>query len=186
MFDFYPITAIMIIVLALLNDIPVMMIAYDKAPIDDKPVRWNMKEVLSVATVLGLVGVASSFLLFYWLQSHNYPLLFIQAMLFIKLDVAGHSTLYLTRTGRHHFWHKPFPSLKFFLPAFGSRIIGTLIAVYGIFMAPIGWKYAGYMWLYATAWWIFNDYIKVFTYKILDKNKTEKMDVSASSGNACL
>jgi len=170
-FDFYPITAIMIIVLALLNDIPVMMIAYDKAPIDDKPVRWNMKEVLTVATVLGLAGVTSSFLLFYWLESHDYPLLFIQAMLFIKLDVAGHSTLYLTRTGRHHFWHKPLPSLKFFLPAFSSRIIGTLIAVYGIFMTPIGWKYAGYMWLYATIWWIFNDYIKVLTYKFLDKDK---------------
>ena len=168
-FNFYPITAIMIVVLALLNDVPVMMIAYDNACVDDKPVRWDMKEVLTVATVLGLAGVASSFLLFYWLQSHNYPLVFIQAMLFIKLDVAGHSTLYLTRAGRHHFWHKPFPSLKFFLPAFSSRIIGTLAAVYGIFMAPIGWKYAGYMWLYATAWWFFNDFIKVSTYKILDK-----------------
>ena len=93
----------------------------------------------------------------------------IQAMLFIKLDVAGHSTLYLTRAGLHHFWHKPFPSLKFFLPAFGSRMIGTFAAVYGIFMAPIGWKYAGYMWLYATAWWFFNDFVKVSTYKILDK-----------------
>lgn len=171
-FDFYPITAIMIIVLALLNDIPVMMIAYDEAPVDDKPVRWNMKEVLTVSTALGLTGVTSSFLLFYWLQLHDYPLLFIQTMLFIKLDVAGHSTLYLTRTGRYHFWHKPFPSLKFFLPAFSSRIIGTLIAVYGIFMEPIGWKYAGYIWIYATAWWVFNDYVKVYVYKFLDSNKT--------------
>jgi len=122
-----------------------------------------------VATALGLTGVASSFLLFYWLQSHGYPLPFIQAMLFIKLDVAGHSTLYLTRAGRRHFWRKPFPSLKFFLPAFSSRMLGTLVAVYGIFMVPIGWKYAGYMWLYATGWWFFNDFVKVLTYKILDK-----------------
>ena len=173
-FNFYPITAIMIIVLALLNDIPVMMIAYDNAPIDDRPVRWNMKEVLMVATTLGLAGVISSFLLFYWLYAHHYPLALIQALLFIKLDVAGHSTLYLTRAGRHHFWHKPFPSLKFFLPAFGSRIIGTLIAVYGIFMAPIGWKFAAYMWIYAMAWWFFNDFIKVSTYKILNRNKINK------------
>jgi len=168
-FNFYPITAVMIIVLALLNDIPVMMIAYDNARINNRPVRWNMKEVLIVATTLGFVGVLSSFLLFYWLQIHDYPLAFIQTMLFIKLDVAGHSTLYLTRTGRHHFWHKPYPSLKFFLPAFGSRIIGTLIAVYGVFMTPIGWKYAGYMWLYALAWWIFNDFVKVSIYKFFKK-----------------
>ncbi len=170
-FDFYPITATMIIVLALLNDIPVMMIAYDNAPSNDKPVRWDMKEVLTVATVLGIAGVVSSFILFYWLQLQGYSVLLIQALLFIKLDVAGHSTLYLTRTGRNHFWHKPYPSLKFFLPAFSSRIIGTLIAVYGVFMTPIGWKFAGYMWLYATAWWLFNDFLKVYTYKILDKSK---------------
>ncbi len=170
-FNFYPITAVMIVALALLNDIPVMMIAYDNARIDNEPVRWNMKEVLIVATVLGFAGVLSSFLIFYWLYSHHYPLALIQTLLFIKLDVAGHSTLYLTRTGKHHFWHKPLPSLKFFLPAFGSRAIGTLIAVYGIFMLPIGWKYAAYMWLYAIAWWFFNDFIKVLTYKFLDKNK---------------
>jgi H+-transporting ATPase len=170
-FDSYPITATMIIVLALLNDVPVMMIAYDNAPNNKKPVRWNMKEVLIVATVLGIAGVASSFILFYWLHLHAYPIILIQSLLFIKLDVAGHSTLYLTRTGRNHFWHRPYPSLKFFLPAFSSRIIGTLIAVYGVFMTPIGWKYAAYMWLYASAWWIFNDFLKVYTYKILDKNK---------------
>ncbi|MDA3840135.1 MAG: plasma-membrane proton-efflux P-type ATPase [Patescibacteria group bacterium] len=170
-FDSYPITATMIIVLALLNDIPVMMIAYDNAPGNNKPVRWDMKEVLTVATVLGLAGVVSSFILFYWLNLQGYSILLIQSLLFIKLDVAGHSTLYLTRTGRNHFWHRPYPSLKFFLPAFSSRIIGTLIAVYGVFMIPIGWKYAGIMWLYATAWWLFNDFLKVYTYKIIDKNK---------------
>ncbi len=170
-FNFYPITAIMVIVLALLNDIPVMMIAYDNAPTHEKPVSWDMKEVITLAVVLGVAGVISSFLLFFFLHSHNYPLAMIQALLFIKLDVAGHSTLYLTRAGRHHFWHKPWPSLKFFLPAFSSRIIGTLMAVYGIFMEPIGWKYAGYMWLYAIIWWIFNDNLKVLAYKILNKRK---------------
>ncbi len=170
-FNFYPITAIMIIVLALLNDVPVMMIAYDNASTNQRPVRWDMKEVIILALVLGIAGVASSFLLFFYLQIHHYPLVLIQSLLFIKLDVAGHSTLYLTRTGQHHFWHKPWPSLKFFLPAFGSRTIGTLLAVYGIFMEPIGWKYAAYMWLYALAWWIFNDYLKVMTYKILIKKK---------------
>lgn len=179
-FDFYPITTVMIVLLALLNDIPVMMIAYDKVQVDNKPIRWDLREVLTVSLVLGTLGVVSSFLLFYWLQINNFPALLIQTMIFIKLDVAGHSTLYLTRTGRYHFWHKPRPSLKFFLPAFGSRIIGTLMAVYGVFMVPIGWEYAGYMWIYATIWWFFNDYIKVLTYKILDKNKKKQLLIGPS------
>ena len=171
-FNFYPITATMIVALALLNDIPVMMIAYDNAPKNNKPVRWEMKEILAVATILGLAGVTSSFALFYWLHLHSYALPLIQSLLFIKLDVAGHSTLYLTRAGKKHFWHKPYPSLKFFIPTFISRIAGTLIAVYGIFMVPIGWKYAGYMWLYAIAWWFVNDLIKVKFYKFLDRKKS--------------
>jgi len=178
-FNFYPITAVMIIILALLNDLPVMMIAYDNAPMDEKPVHWNMREVLTISSVLGLAGVVSSFLIFYYLQAHSYPLALIQAMLFLKLDVAGHSTLYLTRTGKKHFWEKPFPSLKFFIPAFATRIVGTLIAVYGIFMEPIGWKLAGFMWCYALLWWLFNDQVKVWTYKILDRKSKTTMEFKA-------
>jgi len=169
-FNEYPVSAVMLVMLALLNDIPVMMIAYDNAPVEKKAMRWNMREVFVVAFVLGIAGVSSSFLLFYWLHSNAWSFALIQTVLFLKFDVAGHSTLYLTRTGKHHFWHKPFPSLKFFLPAFGTRIIGTLLAVYGIFMEPIGWKVAALVWIYALVWWVCNDFLKVYTYKILDKN----------------
>ncbi|RMD70613.1 MAG: HAD family hydrolase, partial [Gammaproteobacteria bacterium] len=64
-FNFYPITALMIIILALLNDIPILAIAYDNTKINLNPVRWNMPEVLTVSSVLGITGVLSSFLLFY-------------------------------------------------------------------------------------------------------------------------
>ncbi len=171
LFNFYPISAIMVVMLALLNDIPIMMIAYDNAPTSSRPVDWNMKEVLFVAAVLGFTGVFSSFLFFYWLRAHNVGLALIQALLFVKLDVAGHSTIYLTRTGRRHFWQKPYPSWKFFIPAFGSRIIGTLIALFGIFMVKVNWLYIVYVWIYALIWWFINDYAKVFTYKMIDRFK---------------
>jgi H+-transporting ATPase len=166
-FKFYPVTAIMIIILALLNDVPIMAIAYDNARIDDKPVRWNMRELLTIATTLGLAGVTSSILFFYILEALRFPLALIQPMMFVKLDVAGHSTIYVTRSGEKHFWQRPFPSLKLFLPAFATRIVGTVIAVFGLFMAPIGWKYAAYIWLYATVWFLFNDFLKVSVYKML-------------------
>ncbi|HDO51549.1 MAG TPA: plasma-membrane proton-efflux P-type ATPase, partial [Rhizobiales bacterium] len=41
-FNFYPVTAIMIVLLAILNDFPIMMIAYDNAPVAERPVRWDM------------------------------------------------------------------------------------------------------------------------------------------------
>ena len=60
-FNFYPITTVMIILLALLNDLPIMTIAYDNTLLEQKPVRWAMRRVLTVATTLGLIGVAETF-----------------------------------------------------------------------------------------------------------------------------
>jgi H+-transporting ATPase len=170
-FNFYPVTALMIIILALLNDIPIMAIAYDNAKIEPEPVRWNMREVLTIATVLGLAGVASSFLLFFILEELKFSHAMIQAIIFLKLDVAGHSTIYVARTGERHFWHRPYPSLRLFIPAMTTRVIGTLIAVYGLFMEPVGWTYAIYIYIYATVWFVFNDFLKVSVYRMLHRTK---------------
>ncbi len=170
-FNFYPVTAIMIIMLALLNDIPIMAIAYDNAKVEPQPVRWNMREVLTIATVLGLAGVVSSFLLFFILEELNFPHPLIQAIIFLKLDVAGHSTIYVARTGEQHFWQRPYPSLKLLVPTFITLIAGTLIACYGLFMEPVGWRYTIYVWVYAMAWFVFNDFLKVAVYRMLHKTK---------------
>ena len=44
--EFQPLTAAMIVVLALLDDIPIMTIAYDNVSAAPKPERWNMHRVL--------------------------------------------------------------------------------------------------------------------------------------------
>jgi len=165
-FNFYPITALMIIVLALLNDIPILAIASDNTKVDVNPVRWNMTEILTVSSVLGIAGVISSFLLFYILLEMNYSKEMIQSMFFAKLVIAGHGTIYNTRTDGW-FWKKPYPSWLLFNATFSTRIIGTLIAVYGILITPIGWEHAIWMWTYALVWFVFNDAIKIATYKFL-------------------
>ncbi len=60
-FNFYPITAIMIILLAFFNDVPIMTIAYDHTGLEQRPVRWNMHQVITVATAMGIVGIIGSF-----------------------------------------------------------------------------------------------------------------------------
>ncbi|HHL45419.1 MAG TPA: HAD family hydrolase [Gammaproteobacteria bacterium] len=165
-FNFYPLTALMIILLALLNDIPILAIAYDHTKVDRKPVRWKMPELLTVATVLGITGVISSFLLFYILQRMEFSQEMIQSLLFLKLIIAGHSTLYITRVDGW-FWQRPFPAPLLFFATFGTEILGTLIAVYGFLITPIGWEYAAWMWGYALAWFVFNDMIKAATYRFL-------------------
>ena len=165
-FGFYPITALMIILLALLNDLPILAIAYDNTKVDRSPVRWNMPEMLTVSTILGMSGVIASFLLFFLLREAGFAEDMIRTMLFLKLIVAGHSTLYITRTAGW-FWQRPYPSPLLFVATFGTEIVGTLIAVYGFLVQAIGWEYALWMWVFALGEFILNDVVKWATYRLL-------------------
>ncbi len=165
-FNFYPITALMIIVLALLNDIPILAIAYDRTKVQKHPVRWNMTELLTVSTVLGVAGVTSSFLLFFILEQLGYPQPVIQSMIFMKLIVAGHLTIFVTRT-EDWMWRPPFPSAALFHADIWSAVAGTVLCAEGWFIEPIGWKAALAIWAYALAWAFFNDAVKKGTFALL-------------------
>lgn len=168
-FNFYPVTAVMIVILAILNDAPIMMIAYDNTKIAQSPVKWNMRKVLTLATMLGVMGVFASFLLF-WIGERILHLdrMTIQTLIFLKLAVAGHMTIYLTRTNENPFWTRPFPAAALFFTAEATQVIGTLIAVYGVFMSPVGWKLAGFVWGYALVFFVVNDFIKVRLFRIIN------------------
>ncbi len=171
-FQFYPVTATMIIVLALLNDIPILTIAYDNTRVRQNPVRWAMDEVLVMAGWLGIAGVLSSFLLFWLTMVYlALPLDVVQSLFFAKLVVAGHGTIYNTRID-DWFFRRPYPSLILFSATFSSRVAGTIIAVYGFgLMTPIGWEWAGFMWAYALAWFVFNDAVKMAVLRYYRRKK---------------
>jgi H+-transporting ATPase len=164
--NFYPVSAFMIVILAILNDLPIMMIAFDNAPIAPHPVKWHMNRILTIASVLGILGVCSSFLLL-WLSKEFFHLDAgtVQTLIFLKLAVAGHMTIYLARTGQYHFWERPLPSMALFGTAEFTQIMATLVAIYGIFMTPIGWTLAIIVWLYSLGDFVVNDTIKVWLFR---------------------
>ena len=169
-FNFYPLTAVMIVMLALLNDGAILSIAYDNVHYKDKPEAWNMRLVLGISTVLGLIGVVSAFGLFY-LGERVFHLdrAHIQTLMYLKLSVAGHLTIFLTRT-RGPFWSIR-PARILWAAVLGTQIVATLIAVYGLFMTPLGWRWAGFVWAYALAWFLVNDRVKLLAYRIFDPTK---------------
>src|SRR5208283_5923488 len=61
LFDIQPLTAIMIVALALLDDIPIMTIAYDNVRPAPTPVRWDMHRILVFSGLMGLMATAQSF-----------------------------------------------------------------------------------------------------------------------------
>jgi H+-transporting ATPase len=169
-FNFYPLTAVMIVMLALLNDGAILSIAYDNVHYKDKPEAWNMRLVLGVSTVLGVIGVVSAFGLFY-LGERVFHLdrAHIQTLMYLKLSVAGHLTIFLTRT-RGPFWSIR-PARILWVAVLGTQTVATLIAVYGLFMTPLGWGWAAFVWGYALSWALVNDRVKLLAYRIFDPTK---------------
>ena len=171
-FNFFPVTAVMIVVLALLNDGSILSIAYDNVHYKNQPETWNMRLVIGMATVLGVVGPIAAFGLFY-LGDRVYHLnhAHLQTLMYLMLSVAGSMTIYLTRT-RGPFWSIR-PARILVLAVTGAEVIATLLAVYGIFMTPIGWRWALAVWGYAIIWFLLTDRLKLAAYRILDPVKDQ-------------
>ncbi len=168
-FDFYPITAILIILLALFNDLPIMTIAVDNTRVDPEPVRWDMRRVLSVSTTLGFVGVIETFgMLMLAKQWMHLDIAHIQSLIFLKLAVAGHLTLFIARS-RGPFWARPWPAPMMLWAAVLTKIAATLLVAFGFgLVTSIAWWQIGFVWGYCIAWMFVEDWAKLAVYRHLD------------------
>jgi H+-transporting ATPase len=187
-FNFYPLTAVMIVMLALLNDGAILSIAYDNVQYKNQPEAWNMRVVLGVATVLGIVGPIAAFGLFY-LGDRVFQLdrPHLQTMMYLMLSVAGHLTIFQTRT-RGPFWSIR-PARILLAAVLGTQTLATCIAVYGLFMTPLGWGWAAFVWGYAAIWFLATDRVKLLAYRVLDpvgNGRAKPRVASATTGTAAV
>ena len=169
-FKFYPVTALMIVLLALLNDAPIMTIAYDNVKYSSTPDKWNMRLVLGIASLLGVLGVLESFAVLYiGREFFHLDRALLQSFIYLKLSVSGHYTVFMTRA-RGHFWEVA-PAKPLLIAVITTQLIATLITVYGIFLPAMGWGLAGFIWLEATVVFVLIDFLKVRFYDVLDHNQ---------------
>ncbi|MGL6227355.1 MAG: plasma-membrane proton-efflux P-type ATPase [Thermoguttaceae bacterium] len=172
-----PLTAIMIIALALLDDIPIMSIAYDNTPISQKPLRWKMGRVLCVSSVLGLFSLLQTLLLFciglYVIQSKGtffgveMTVDMLQTMTFLQLVVGGHLLLFVTRNPSCFFF-RPYPSWILLSAIVGTQIFAALMSGFGWLVPPLPWTLVGVVWGYNLIAMFFCDWVKIITYRLLD------------------
>jgi H+-transporting ATPase len=166
-FQFYPVTALMIVLLAILNDLPIITIAYDHVLYSNYPEKWNMRIIIGIASMLGILGVIESFGLFYvGYKILNLSPEVLQSFMYLKLSVAGHLTVFMART-RGHFWSVR-PAKQLLIAVILTQFTATLITVYGILLPPMGWALAGLVWAEAISVFLIIDYLKVHFYKLLD------------------
>ena len=166
-FQFFPVTALMIVLLAILNDLPIITIAYDNVLYSNKPEKWNMRVIVGMATFLGVLGVVESFALFYiGYQVLGLSPVVLQSFMYLKLSVAGHLTVFMART-KGHFWSVR-PATPLLVAVILTQLTATLITVYGILLPAMGWALAGLVWGEALLVFVVIDFAKVRFYKVLD------------------
>jgi H+-transporting ATPase len=172
-YGFFPLTPIMIIALALLDDLPIMTIAFDNASVSPKPERWEMNRVLTVSVILGVLALIESFILMYYgttIIGMARPQL--QTMLFLRLVAGGHLLLFVTRT-RKTFWQKPFPNAKLFAAIVGTQIFAALMCGFGLGVPAIPWTIIGLVWAYILIWMVGQDLVKLAVYREEESRNTK-------------
>jgi H+-transporting ATPase len=164
-FKVYPVTAIMVVLLAILNDGAILSIAYDRVFSAGEPTRWNMRLVLGVATVIGAFALVRSFGVFFLGATvFNLSNDMLRTAVYLNLSVGGHLTLFTART-KGPFWSIK-PARILLLAVVGTQIIATFISVYGLLMTPLGWMYAGMVWGYSLVMFLVQDVVKQGAYRI--------------------
>ena len=160
--DFQPLTAIMIVIMSLLDDVPIMTIAYDNTPVPERPIRWHMPHLLAVAATLGLFSVVQSFgLLLIGMEVLSDPseqryfgLLDqaqLQSVMFLQLVAGGHLLLFVTRTGKW-FFAPPYPARPLVIAIALTQILAVLMCGFGWLVPPIPWTLVVWIWLYNLVW----------------------------------
>lgn len=162
-FNQYPLTAVMIILLALMDDIPIMTISTDNTYLNPKPVKWEVGRELSISSVMGLLAVVETFVLFLIGKYTNQDITHLQTMMFLQLVAGGHLMLFVTRT-KKWFFNRPFPSLTLFLAIVSTQILAVLMAGFGLLMPAISWSIIGLIWAYNIIWMIIEDVAKRAVY----------------------
>jgi H+-transporting ATPase len=175
-FGFSPLTAVMIVLIALLDDIPIMTIAYDNTLLPKQPVRWQMRRLLLVSGFMGLMAVVQTFGLLVigmeWLSNPDWQAWImltqeqIQTVVFLQIVAGGH-LLYFVMRSRETIFSPPWPSAPVFWAIVGTQIFAVLMVGFGWFVPAIPWTIIGLVWLYMLVWMIALDLVKLALYSRL-------------------
>lgn len=166
----YPLTPIQLILLALLNDIPIISLAFNRVKVATKPDKIKVKERFILSSLFGFVGVVNSLLLFFIMNNYlHLSWEIIQTIFFLKLAVSGHLLIFVAHTKER--WYKFLPSKEVIGATIITQLIATSLAFFGIFVSRISVGWIIFVWIWAIFWMQVGEIAKIISDKILIKLK---------------
>ncbi len=172
-FNAVPLGAHQIVLLAIVNDLPILTMAGDHVTEAKGPESWGMGRLIPIATVLGLTGLANSYGLYFIFRhlelagrvTHGQ----LETAMFLLLSVSGHMLFFCARSRRN--WFKPpGPSRLLLTAILTTMAFSTTISLVGLgpVLRALQPLYGLYVWLWALVWWQITDGVKLLTYRVVD------------------
>ncbi len=147
----YPLAPIQVLLLAFLNDVPIISTAFDRVKIPRAPASINAKRRAASSLTFGFVGVLNSVLMFFLAYSFlHLPWAWIQTLFFLKLVISGHMLIYVAHT--EDSWFRWLPSWQVITAVTATQFFVTLWAAVGFFTAPIPLWIIAFVWVWSFFW----------------------------------
>ncbi|HVT01738.1 MAG TPA: plasma-membrane proton-efflux P-type ATPase, partial [Patescibacteria group bacterium] len=171
LYGIYPLTPLQIILIALLNDIPIISLATDRVRTTNRPSKIDPKKRFTLSSLFGFVGVLNSILLFVVVKNiwHFSPSV-IQTMFFLKLTVSGHMLIYIAHTKQR--WWKFLPSKGVIWATTITQLIATTLALTGFLMSSkLSIAQTIFVWIWAFMWMQVGELVKIIQLKMSGDNE---------------
>lgn len=127
---------ILLIFIAVLNDLATIVIAFDNAQISQRPDKWRIGQLLFLSILLGSLLTALSFAHFfvgkYWLDFPETAdkIGTLQTLMYLHISSAPHFVIFSTRLAGF-FWEQ-LPSWFFFFAIMATQVLALVMSVTGI------------------------------------------------------
>ncbi|KAF0440732.1 H+-ATPase [Gigaspora margarita] len=130
--------AVLLILIAMLNDAATLVISVDNAQVSGSPDKWRIGQLITLSIILGIILTMFSFAHFF---IFSYVIKVTQGQLYtvmyLHISSAPHFVIFSTRlTG--YFW-EVLPSPLFVISIFGTQIFAMFMSIFGVLTEAIGW-----------------------------------------------
>ena len=158
----YPLSPLQLILIALLNDIPIISLAFDRVRIANRPSRINVTKQFTQSLLYGAVGVVNSLLLYFVaLNYFHLPFPAVETLFFLKLTVSGHMLIYVAHTKAR--WWRFLPSRSVIIATSLTQAVATILALTGFLMpAAVSWPFVAFIWLWSFFFMQLTEVVKIF------------------------
>ena len=147
----YPLTPVQIILLAVLNDLPIVSLAFDHVHTARIPASIDVRRRFILGTTYGLAGIMNSmFMLWIALSVFHLPWGQIQTLFFLKLVVSGNLLIYIAHTEER--WFRYFPSWQVIASISTTQFLATAWALSGLFTTAIPIWVVAFIWIWSFFW----------------------------------